>query len=150
MTPAMLDRQCFLQNGPVRHHVEYTKHSRTAAAGKQLRKLSSESTSSKVRLEPCGLQLENFHARDIFKEALNSVEPKHMVENVLQFEKQSSVLTVNDNIYHLNHNVYVVGFGKAVLGMARATEDILGEHVVSGILIIPRGLQQTLQEKGQR
>ena len=73
-----------------------------------------------------------------------------MVENVLQFEKQSSVLTVNDNIYHLNHNVYVVGFGKAVLGMARATEDILGEHVVSGILIIPRGLQQTLQEKGQR
>ena len=142
-----MDRQYFLKTKPVHPQVERIKPSRHAAAGKQLRNLSSESAASEIRLEPSGLQLESFHARDIYKEAVNSVEPRHMVENVLQFDQKSSVLTVKDKTYMMNHNVYVVGFGKAVLGMARATEDILGEHVVNGILSIPRGQRQVLQEK---
>ncbi|KAL8595219.1 hypothetical protein ACOMHN_043372 [Nucella lapillus] len=111
------------------------------------RNLCSSSAQTEYRLEPSGLPLESFHARDIYKEAVNSVEPRHMVENVLQFDEQKCVLTVEDKSYKLHRNVYVVGFGKAVLGMARATEDILGEHVVSGILSIPRGQRQILKEK---
>ncbi|XP_076469734.1 glycerate kinase-like isoform X4 [Babylonia areolata] len=91
----------------------------------------------------------NVVAEDIYREAVNSVEPHHMVESVLQFDAETRVLTVEDKTYRVDRNVYVVGFGKAVLGMARAVEDILGEHVVSGIVSIPRGQREILKEKGK-
>ncbi|CAG5089085.1 Similar to GLYCTK: Glycerate kinase (Bos taurus) [Cotesia congregata] len=39
----------------------------------------------------------------------------------------------------MTDNVYVVGFGKAVMGMAVALEELLGNRLMKGIVSIPRG-----------
>ena len=38
-----------------------------------------------------------------------------------------------------SRNVKVVAFGKAVLGMVAAVEELLGEHVVEGVASVPVG-----------
>ena len=45
----------------------------------------------------------------------------------------------------LRHNVHIVAFGKAVVGMVKAAEDILGEHVQSGIASIPVNYMNTFK-----
>jgi len=50
----------------------------------------------------------------------------------------------------LSHNVILVGFGKAVCGMCRVFQDILGEHIVSGALSIPQGMTNDLEKAGKR
>ena len=40
--------------------------------------------------------------------------------------------------------MYVAAFGKAVLGMIRAVEDIVGDHIVRGVASVPFGIQETL------
>jgi glycerate kinase len=52
-------------------------------------------------------------------------------------------------VYPVKNNIYVVGFGKAVLGMARAAEDVLGGHIQGGVLSIPRGQRKALEKKGK-
>lgn len=49
---------------------------------------------------------------------------------------------INGETFKAENNVYVVGFGKAVSGMARAVEDILGDHIVEGVISIPHGSQE--------
>ena len=58
-------------------------------------------------------------------------------------------LYVGGREYMLDHNVYVVGFGKAVAGMARMVEDQLHHHIIGGILSVPHGLGRTLTELGK-
>ena len=65
-----------------------------------------------------------------------------MVTKALRVEENS--LVVDKQSYPLKKNVHIIAFGKAVLGMVRAAEDILGNHVVGGIASIPTGMQETL------
>lgn len=44
----------------------------------------------------------------------------------------------------LKRNVTVLAFGKAVLGMVAAAHDILREHIVSGLAIVPVGLPASM------
>ena len=37
----------------------------------------------------------------------------------------------------------MVGFGKAVLGMATAVEQLLGDHIMSGLISAPKGILET-------
>ena len=39
----------------------------------------------------------------------------------------------------VDHNVRVVAFGKAVAGMIRAAQDILGDHIISVTASVPSG-----------
>ena len=87
------------------------------------------------------------HALDIFNTAVNSVLPQSMVTKALQLD--GNTLTVGEQTYELNHNVHVVAFGKAVIGMVRAAEDVLGEHIVGGIASVPAGIQDTLRSLGK-
>lgn len=93
------------------------------------------------------LPLESLHAKDIYNVAVSAVEPQHMIRKAVQYDADKAILTVQEKKYELNHNVYVVGFGKAVLGMGRAVEDILGEHIVKGILSIPTGQRDILRQE---
>ena len=43
----------------------------------------------------------------------------------------------------LCRNVKVVGFGKAVLGMAAAVEKSLGNHITTGLISVPKGILET-------
>nr|KAG5697069.1 hypothetical protein BaRGS_001985 [Batillaria attramentaria] len=71
-----------------------------------------------------------------------------MLERVLNFDPTSSTLTVEGRTYNIQRNVFVVGFGKAVLGMARVVEDVLGPHIIKGILSIPKGSRADLAKAG--
>ena len=83
----------------------------------------------------------------IFSTAVNSVLPRNMVQNTLKVN--GNMLTVQDASYNLNHNVYVMAFGKAALGMVRAAEDVLGDHVIGGIASVPVGVQESLLRNGK-
>ena len=57
---------------------------------------------------------------------------------------------IGDQTYSLNHNIHVLAFGKAVLGMSQAVHQILGDHVVDGVVTIPVGLAKVLAENNKR
>ena len=44
----------------------------------------------------------------------------------------------------MRKNVYVAAFGKAVLGMVRAVEEVVGDHLVRGVASVPCGMRDTL------
>ena len=50
----------------------------------------------------------------IFQVSLESVLPRNLILKALH--RNGNTLTVNSRTYNLENNVYVVGFGKAVLG----------------------------------
>nr|XP_054752241.1 glycerate kinase-like [Lytechinus pictus]XP_054752243.1 glycerate kinase-like [Lytechinus pictus] len=81
-------------------------------------------------------------AREIFEAGVEAVLPSQMVKDALCFE--GSRLCVNGQEYAVNKNVHIAAFGKAVAGMVRAAEDILGDEVVDGIASVPFGIQKTL------
>ncbi|XP_061195468.1 glycerate kinase-like [Saccostrea echinata] len=85
--------------------------------------------------------------RDILDTAISSVLPSEMIGRALKVD--GNCLQVGGQEYALNNNVYVVGFGKAVAGMARSVEDHLQHHIIGGILSVPHGLGQTLKELGK-
>lgn len=62
---------------------------------------------------------------------------------------KDNCLHVGGRGYELDNNVYVVGFGKAVAGMARSVEDQLHHHIIDGIISVPRRLGRTLKELGK-
>ncbi|XP_072025758.1 glycerate kinase-like [Amphiura filiformis] len=87
------------------------------------------------------------HARKIFDAGVEAVMPDRMVKNCLKFN--GNELTVKDKSYAVDHNVHVVGFGKAVIGMVKAIDDILGDHVINGVASVPCGLQEILRTTGR-
>ncbi|PKK20419.1 glycerate kinase, partial [Columba livia] len=59
-------------------------------------------------------------------------------------------LLVKGRAFPVKRDLYLVGFGKAVLGMAAAAEEILGDHLVRGIVNVPLGIQNSLQRAGMQ
>jgi glycerate-2-kinase len=86
--------------------------------------------------------------KTIFLKSVEAVKPAVLVENSLKIEKSadSLLLKVSDNnkqtsIIDITHrNVYCVGFGKAVHGMAVAVEKALSTKLRSGVISIPKKL----------
>ena len=66
-----------------------------------------------------------------------------MVKNNLKFHQ--GVLSIEEREYAIDKNISVVAFGKAVLGMAKAVEDILGDHINQGVASIPLGLPDAIK-----
>ncbi|KAK3104040.1 hypothetical protein FSP39_023938 [Pinctada imbricata] len=83
----------------------------------------------------------------VFDAAIESVSPSKMIGKVLHVENGS--LLVENREYSMNKNVHIVGFGKAVAGMARAVEERIGDNLVEGMISVPFGLQNNLQEAGK-
>lgn len=87
-------------------------------------------------------------AREIFLKGVNAVKPKTIFQenkcfvvtekNHLQVtdKKNSIIIVLNDK------NCHLVGFGKAVLGMAVQIEKALGKRLVSGIISVPIGTKE--------
>ncbi|XP_059161444.1 glycerate kinase-like [Physella acuta] len=109
---------------------------------------SFTSVSSKTKWQIEATQLLR-QAKEMFACAVTSVLPLQMIRNKLAYNPTTSILQVDSRKYKLNKNVHVVGFGKAVLGMARALEDTIGEHIVRGVISVPVGLQEALRQEGK-
>ena len=59
-------------------------------------------------------------AKRIFLSAVDAVNPSKLVQNALH--RHGDKLNINGVEYTLKHNVYIVGFGKAVYGMKNSSE----------------------------
>ena len=73
----------------------------------------------------------------IFQSGVRAVAPCKLISDTLKVSRDK--LLIQDKEYHLNHNVHVVAFGKAVFGMVQAVEKILGSHIVQGVVSVPHG-----------
>ncbi|KAM9410140.1 glycerate kinase [Pholidichthys leucotaenia] len=86
-------------------------------------------------------------ARKVFAAAVEAVQPDTVVQKSI-VRRENSII-IDGHKFTLEHNLYLVGFGKAVLGMAAEAERIIGDHLVKGIINVPHGIQQTLRQHGK-
>lgn len=75
--------------------------------------------------------------RAMFDASVRAVLPSEIIKKSVRVV--GNELHISDKAYQLDGNVYLVGFGKAVLGMAAVLEDKLGPNLVRGIVSVPRG-----------
>uniref|UniRef100_A0A6P7F6A7 Glycerate kinase n=1 Tax=Diabrotica virgifera virgifera TaxID=50390 RepID=A0A6P7F6A7_DIAVI len=76
--------------------------------------------------------------RDIFIKSVQSVQPEYLIQNEVNVHQRT--LTVRGESYNLKRACYVVGFGKAVYGMASELERILGSNLQRGVVNVPVGI----------
>ena len=77
--------------------------------------------------------------RSVFDAALAAVDPHAAVVRALRVEQ--GMLKAGDSVYDRNafEHVIVVGAGKAVAAMAAAAEEVFGEQLVGGIVVVKYG-----------
>ncbi|NXD00068.1 GLCTK kinase, partial [Certhia familiaris] len=91
------------------------------------------------------------HALSLFRGALGTVRPGPMLKRALMLQGDGCPqLLVKGQAFPVKRDLYLVGFGKAVLGMAAAAEEILGDHLTRGIINVPLGIQESLQRAGMQ
>ncbi|MEA2089930.1 MAG: DUF4147 domain-containing protein, partial [Thermoproteota archaeon] len=80
-------------------------------------------------------------ALNALEAALAAVNPRDIFKSKVSLK--GNVFRVNGYSFDLKkfRNVYVVGGGKASGSMAEALEEILGDHVTTGMLNVPRSNQ---------
>ncbi|XP_029357192.1 glycerate kinase [Echeneis naucrates] len=94
----------------------------------------------------CKMSMDS-RAREVFAAAVEAVQPDTVVRQSIECKEDSVI--INGQRFALKHNLHLVGFGKAVLGMAAEAERIIGDHLVKGVISVPHGIQQTLQQHGK-
>ncbi|XP_027583195.2 glycerate kinase [Pipra filicauda] len=91
------------------------------------------------------------HALSLFRSAVGTVRPAPMMKRALKLQgDRCPQLLVKGQAFPVKRDLYLVGFGKAVLGMAAAAEEILGDHLVRGVISVPLGIQESLQRAGMQ
>ncbi len=75
-------------------------------------------------------------AEEIFKHVLCTLDPEQLVKKKVRI--YNSTLLVEEREYNLcdYEHIYVVGGGKACAPMAKAMEEILGDRLDNGIVIV--------------
>lgn len=74
----------------------------------------------------------------IFLSAVESVQPANLIGNRVRVI--GSHLQIDEHRYKLKKPCYMVGFGKAVAGIALAMEESLGAHLQRAVLTVPTGI----------
>lgn len=75
------------------------------------------------------------HALEIFKEALEAVNPKRCMFEHITLD--GNILGVDGREYDLKKygSIFVIAFGKAASAMGKATEELLGDRITDGIVV---------------
>ncbi|XP_032724124.1 glycerate kinase isoform X2 [Lontra canadensis] len=89
-------------------------------------------------------------AQQLFESTVGAVLPGPMLHRALCLDPGSGLLKVRDRSFQLRQNLYLVGFGKAVLGMAAAAEELLGQHLVQGVISVPKGIRAAMEHSGKQ
>ncbi|XP_012254338.2 glycerate kinase [Athalia rosae] len=79
---------------------------------------------------------------EIFVKGVEAVLPRNLIENRLKLE--GDTLFVGEQSFQLLPNVYLIGFGKAVMNMVPGIERILGTRLKKGIISVPKGAMETI------
>ena len=76
------------------------------------------------------------HALQIFQAGLQAVDPLEAIKRHTRLRKD--LLFIGDRQFSLNDydRILVVGAGKAVAPMARAVEDLLGDRISDGVIVV--------------
>lgn len=84
-------------------------------------------------------------AVDIIDHAILAADPYWGTLKLIHLA--GDLLQIGDYQYNLRdwRHIYVVGAGKATHGIALALEEILGEHITEGVVILKRGEESHLQ-----
>ncbi len=84
-------------------------------------------------------------AQQIFKAGLRAVDPKEAVKRFLTVE--GNTLRIGEQALKLEsfRSIWVIGAGKASAAMAQAVEEILGDRIVGGIVIVKYGYVAPLE-----
>ncbi len=73
------------------------------------------------------------HAEQIFKEGIKAVDPYEAVKRAVE----SRIENLGD--------IYVIGAGKATAPMAKAIEDMFGERIKKGVIVVKYGFKERLR-----
>ncbi|XP_076658965.1 glycerate kinase [Halictus rubicundus] len=73
--------------------------------------------------------------KDLYFAGVKAVSPKQLIIDKVKFK--DGILQVCDQTFQLKENVYLVGFGKAVMGMSIVLEHMLAGYLKKGIVSIP-------------
>lgn len=79
---------------------------------------------------------------NIYQSSVQAVQPEALIHRSVK--KESNQLQIHGKRFIIDKNVYIVGFGKAVLGMATSLTNILNDHIISGILSVPFGMRNDI------
>ena len=87
---------------------------------------------------------------DIVEHALEAVDPYRATRELVELEQ--GILSIGHLSYDLSRrgNLYLLGMGKATFPIARALEEILGDHITEGLIIVKEGQKHSLQRVKMR
>lgn len=101
-----------------------------------LRLLNSDLDSMKTNKMSTFLERKT-ELREIFNAGIKAVLPQNLIKSNVTIVEDC--LQIGNEKFSLTENIYLIGFGKAVMGMAIALEGLLGERLKKGIVSIPTG-----------
>jgi hydroxypyruvate reductase/glycerate 2-kinase len=81
----------------------------------------------------------------IVDKALLKVDPYVATKKLIKIENNN--LIIGENIFNFDEieNIYVIGGGKATYPIAKALEDILGERITKGLVVLKHGQKHKLE-----
>jgi len=84
-------------------------------------------------------------ALDVIENAIKAVDAYEATKKIVR--KEDDELIVRDVAYDLSKigDIYVVGGGKATFSIAKALDEILGEKIKQGIIIVKKGEKRRLE-----
>ena len=83
---------------------------------------------------------------DVIENAIRAVNPYDIVKKMVRIENERKLI-VGELNYDLSTvgNIYVIGAGKATLPIAQVLDEILGEHIKKGVVIVKKGQGRRLK-----
>lgn len=78
-------------------------------------------------------------AENVFEEIIEKVNPEKFLPDIVVLNRQESSFSIYDRIFDLDEStpLYITGTGKAAHTMAAAMEQLFGEIIAGGMIIIP-------------
>ena len=87
--------------------------------------------------------------QDFFLQSIESLSPENLLDRALVFDEIHQTLQIDDCCLEIKNGLYVVGFGKAVLGLGAFISKKFPEFIKKGILSIPMGTSEIEEYKIQ-
>ncbi|MEM1581830.1 MAG: glycerate kinase [Candidatus Bathyarchaeia archaeon] len=86
-------------------------------------------------------------ALDVIERALESVNPKNLIHSKVKLLDEELIICNKSFNLRLFKRIFVIGGGKASGYMAEAIEEILGEKIYDGVVVVPHGTSDKFKTK---